>query len=344
MQLYGPPYELKELKIEVTQQCPLNCIHCSSEAGISKLSSFPKKRLRSLLREANNLGVEEIIFSGGEPFMWPYFQQTLRYCVSFNLKISIYTMGIIDEKLSPFNEEIVNLLKDTNIQKVVFSLFSNDPKVHDRITRVNSFDITMQSLRFVKDNGIKVELHFVPMQFNYSCLPGLIELAKANRINKVSILRFVPHGRGSLIKDKVLDKDMNLKMRKDILELRKQGEVEIRLGSPYNFLCIKGNEGVYCNAAKTRMLINPNGDIFPCDAFKNIHHDGKYNNVLANKLSEVWKKSEYLNEVRKYLTSPLPTPCDVCNNLSVCKSGCLAQKVVNYRAYKKDKDPDCLLH
>jgi radical SAM protein with 4Fe4S-binding SPASM domain len=183
-------------------------------------------------------------------------------------------------------------------------------------------------------------------------LDKLTELAKEIKIQNISILRFVPQGRGALLKksNQMLAHGETTELRKLILNCREHKGVNIRLGSPYNILFL--NEKIDCTAAKEKLCIGPNGNIYPCDAFKNIEPneiglDDPYHNIIEHSLKECWKHSQYLNTIRRYLNTPFKEPCSQCLHLERCKSGCLAQKVIAQEPVEtgnidKSADPLCL--
>jgi radical SAM protein with 4Fe4S-binding SPASM domain len=140
-----------------------------------------------------------------------------------------------------------------------------------------------------------------------------------------------------------------IKLREIVQNQRSNG-VKIRLGSPYNILLM--NNDVECITAQKTLSIGPDGNIYPCDAFKNIEPyeiglRDPYNNILNNSLKECWEKSHYLNSIRRYLTTPFEEPCKNCVYLEQCKSGCLAQKVIAQESIengniRKRPDPLCI--
>ena len=169
-------------------------------------------------------------------------------------------------------------------------------------------------------------------------------LFRSLNINKISVLRFVPQGRGSLNTNEILEKKDYLFLKKEIERLRK-GDIEIRTGSPFNFLLL--NNAPSCNSGIDRLIINPHLDIFPCDAFKQISAEElvgtkDFSNLQNYTLFECWNESPFLNEVRKYLTTEFPENCRRCGLLEKCLSGCLAQKVLKNGEFKKTSDPDCI--
>lgn len=342
--------DLEEIKIELTRDCPLACIHCSSNAYSGNTVQLPREVVLSLVSQAAGLHAKSIVFSGGEPLVWPWLGDAVSACAMHGLHCSIYSTGI---NLTDDGGQEVLALAKCGLNKVIFSLYSPRKEYHEEITRRSgSFDKTVATIRATGNSDIEREIHFVPLKRNYKHLVELIELAKEIGISKVSILRFVPHGRGVLLKRsrEMLMQKETVELRSLILKCRQLYDVRIRVGSPYNILML--DRDVDCIAAWRTLCIGPNGNIYPCDAFKNIepHHIGlkdPYNNILSHSLKECWEQSEYLNAIRHYLTTPFEEPCSRCSHLEWCKSGCLAQKVTEQESIEgsniaKRPDPLCL--
>ena len=352
MRMYEHPKEgdLEEVKIELTKNCPLSCVHCSSNASFGNPVQLTREAVLSLVSQAAELHVKSIIFSGGEPLLWPWIVDAVRACNEHGLHSSIYSTGI--NLTDDGAKEIIALTKH-GLSKVIFSLYSPFKNQHEGITRkLGSFDKTVAVMQELGKNHIEREIHFVPLKLNYKHLAKLIELAKDSGIPKVSILRFVPQGRGVILKKshEMLMHKETMELRKLILDCKEHYDVNIRLGSPYNILIL--NEEVDCIAARKTLCIGPNGNIYPCDAFKNtepneIGLNDPYHNILKHSLNECWKQSKYLNTIRRYLTTPFEEPCSHCLYLEQCKSGCLAQKVIEQESIEdgnivKRADPLCL--
>jgi len=342
--------DLEEVKIELTKNCPLSCIHCSSNASSGNPVQLTREAVLSLVSQAAELHVKSIVFSGGEPLLWPWIVDAVRACNVHGLHSSIYSTGI--NLTDDGAKEIIALTKH-GLSKVIFSLYSPFKNQHEGITRkLGSFDKTVAVMQELGKHHIEREIHFVPLKLNYKHLVKLIELAKDLGIPKVSILRFVPQGRGVILKKshEMLMHKETVELRKLILDCKEHYDVNIRLGSPYNILIL--NEEVDCIAARKTLCIGPNGNIYPCDAFKNtepseIGLNDPYHNILKHSLNECWKQSEYLNTIRRYLTTPFEEPCSHCLYLEQCKSGCLAQKVIEQESIEdgnivKRADPLCL--
>lgn len=333
-------YNLHEVKIEVTQKCPLNCIHCSSEANNSKTRQLDENLVRDLIKDAKQLNAKEIIFSGGEPLEWESLCYCLELCKNLGLKTCVYTTCNSFYQNDKLRKDFIN----SGVDNVVVSLFGANQKEHERITRVfGSFEKTIQGIKSISHTGINISVHFVAMKQNWRYLAGVVDLAEKLKVKKVSVLRFVPHGRGELVKDiENLEREELIKLKKEILRLRENSDVFIRVGSPFNILSL--NTSVDCEAAICRIVIGSDGIVYPCDAFKNFIPTGKYISVYQGSLKEIWEKSEYLNDISQKLKQGLCSTCKMCSNHIKCKGGCLAQKIIRHKGNHDIPDPDCLVY
>lgn len=332
---------LNEIKIEVTYNCPLSCVHCSSDANPGHQLSMSIDKCIEIINDALSIGVKEIMFSGGEPLIWNGIIDAIKYSKKNGLSSSIYTSGNCDNMT-----ELLSELATAGADKLIFSIYSNNEKEHNRVTRkADSFTNTLKAISTAQSLGITAEVHFVALASNYKKLTSIVELAKANGVKRVSVLRFVPQGRGLLISNKdTLDKTQNLELKKIITELRNKG-FNIRTGSPFNVLFL--NEFPKCMAAQDRLIVTPDLNIYPCDAFKQISCEtiatgDEYSTLSNHSISECWEQSKYFELVRSAVLATPTEPCKSCKSYQMCLSGCLAQKYLHYSSLCKNPDPACL--
>jgi radical SAM protein with 4Fe4S-binding SPASM domain len=340
IQYHQRPFHLRELKIEVTYRCELNCIHCSSDARPSNLLQMQREDCLRILADAILMGAEEVAFSGGEPLTWPHLADAVAAASKGGLKVTVYTAGAVNDFMAT-----ASVLFKQGAERFIFSIFGGDTTSHERITRVSgSFKQTCGAVAAARAMGLATEFHFVPMSTNYQELRDVAALGKRLGVNQVSVLRLVPQGRAVLIQGHALTKVQNLELRRQILELRKVG-FKIRTGSPYNFLMV--NDSPACCAGIDRLIIGPDLRIYPCDAFKQVKAEQvagtlNFSCLRDARLQECWEKSPFLEAIREYLTTPFPQGCSDCHELERCLSGCLAQKVIGSGNLNKRPDPDCL--
>jgi radical SAM protein with 4Fe4S-binding SPASM domain len=250
----------------------------------------------------------------------------------------------MDSDLNPLPENFARLLVQRGLGRFIFSIYSNRPEVHNSITRYQSFFTTVTALQNAVKSDVPVEIHFVAMRRNFRTLLDLVDAAEAWGVRKVSVLRFVPHGRaGAIASGEDLKPEEMRELREIIVSARKTNpNVELRAGSPYNVLGI----GITpCDAAQEVLIVNHRADIFPCDAFKNVaFNDARFGSVLTHSLKDVWERSTFLNRVREELATRPGPMCESCAEMYGCKSGCLAQKVIrNGWGDTSEPDPSCVV-
>jgi radical SAM protein with 4Fe4S-binding SPASM domain len=336
--------KLNELKLELTQQCPLACMHCSTESHRQKSSALSEQTILRLLREAAQLGAKKVAFSGGEPLLVPFLPNLISQAATVGIQSTVYTCGAADFELTPLSVPSAMKLGKSGLRRLIFSIYSADPDMHNSITKYRSFSTTVLALQNALEAGVSAEIHFVAMNRNFRDLLALVDEAARWGVKRVSVLRFVPHGRGkSIAEQEDLTVDEMHELGELILVARQtHTQVEVRAGSPYNILGIGHTP---CDAAQDVLVVNHRGEIFPCDAFKNVSvPDQEFGSVLSRSLREVWEQSKYLNLVRSELAAGPGVTCGSCEEFSGCKSGCLAQKVIRDGwGTSADPDPACLV-
>jgi len=79
---------------EITNKCNYKCIHCRMD----ELNDFNKElstdEVISCINQLNEIGVYQINYSGGEPFLRNDFIDILEYTSKSNIKIGVTTNGV----------------------------------------------------------------------------------------------------------------------------------------------------------------------------------------------------------------------------------------------------------
>lgn len=133
MKLYAPPQDgdLTEIKIEVTRDCPLGCIHCSSNASAGNPLQLSRESVLSLVSQAAEMKVKSIVFSGGEPLVWPWLRDAVSECANRKLGCSIYSTGI--DRQGEVSQ--IGLLAERGLGRIVFSLYAFRKEDHEWVTK-----------------------------------------------------------------------------------------------------------------------------------------------------------------------------------------------------------------
>ena len=122
---------LKEITIEITQQCPNHCVHCSSLSSNYKTYCLSFEKVTELINDAVNLGCKTINLSGGEPFVHPRITQIVDYIFEKGLHCNIYTSGIclIGRELGTVSAKILETLKG-KVTKYIVNIESSNEETY----------------------------------------------------------------------------------------------------------------------------------------------------------------------------------------------------------------------
>ena len=306
----------QELTLELTDWCPLECIHCSSNSGLGCGNRLETEFALELVTAAARLGAEKISFGGGEPTACESFRTVITRAVDLGMSAEVFTcgLGLAAEEPRGLDEGIIEVCKELVGAKFIFSIHGATAETHDHVTQMSgSFDLLLRAVEKCLEAGIECEMNYVPMRVNMGEFAQLVGLAGGYGIKKVSVLRFVPQGRG-------LENRAELEMSRDeetcfvegLMRLRAQGNVEVRTGSPFNGI-IPGN-AVPCRAGSGKLVVQANGNVLPCEVFKH-HRRCEWNlSVHRQSLSEILQAPQLLG-LRDMLQNSACLECPVHSRL-----------------------------
>ena len=294
----------KELLIEICRQCYLDCKFCSSNADENSLCYLNLDRINSILKDIDTLKISKIEISGGEPFTHPDFLKICESISEHHIKLQIYTSGNIKKKknLGPLPLNTLKKLKDLKIDSLRFNLQSHIPKIHNLLTNSNSFKNTISSLKKAIKLGINTEIHIIPLKQNYRELFQTIKFLENLNVSRIKFLRFVAHGRGSLNK-KYLELNFNqyFELIRNFIEYKQIYRDFIEIGSSFNNSVINRNSNICrkCQIGRRKIVITPDGNVFPCVSTKNLKIFDF--NLNEYSLIQILKSKEYQNRLDEYL-------------------------------------------
>ncbi|MFQ5951760.1 MAG: radical SAM protein, partial [Candidatus Geothermarchaeales archaeon] len=266
---------LEEVCLQITNSCPLNCKHCSTFGGAPLPNELSLTRLKTVISELARIGARVLQLSGGEPLDSPHLEDLVSWGKEMGMKVAMYTAGNLRSNhfetiAVPF--EKMRRLRSIGLDRIIFSILGDSAEMHDGITRVGgSFENILESAENARRASLNAEVHFVPMRANISGLPGLIDICKEKGIRKISILRFVPQGRGASYRAELTPRDSDIEiLAGSVAEiLERKPSVDIRIGAP---LARHGAmrwlpSDSKCKAGTATLVIRPDGRVLPCSAF-----------------------------------------------------------------------------
>lgn len=334
-------YAPSELTLEITRNCPLRCVLCSSDGGAPFENELGLDQWIRIIEEASVLGTRTIIFSGGEPFSSPWLLPLCKHTRKKSMEVCVYTSGNIESGgVRSLEEGPLTALRECGVKKLIFSLHGPNSAVHESMTQVpGSFGNTLASIQDSIELGFNVEIHYVPTRLSYRHLSDIVSLVEKLHVARVSILRFVAQGRGRTNRSFLeLTADQLTELRTLLEGARRVRSVDVRIGAPFSALLL--NDCARCSAGLSRATIRSDGMVYPCEAFKNLPHY-QASSIVNRTLRWIWENDIAFRRARQFAVLIARSRCIECEAFARCRGGCPAQRVVAGRAILDWPDPIC---
>lgn len=221
------PYEVL---ITLTNRCNLECIMCSfSNHRMDIADELKTKDITTMIDQIVNLGVETVVFSGGEPFLRDDIFDIIHYASKKGIGNTVLlTNGTI------INEETVNKIDSSRLKTICVSI-DGLKRNHDYIRGRGSFKRAMNFIEAVQKRCPYVSLYItsVIMNCNLKGVPKLLQLCEEMKIKQISFQPvifdntdwtnkqkkddlWIPKHRFSLL-DRVIDEIIAFKKKDDII-------------------------------------------------------------------------------------------------------------------------------
>ena len=147
-----PFLRLSALWIQITGTwCNLECTHCINASGPDDpwLKPIAPEVAREAIREADELGVKEIYFTGGEPFLHGEIMGLLADALAV-APTTILTNGtLVDDAVA---DRLAALARGAAYSlEIRVSLDDTDPEKNDRIRGAGAFDKAVRAIQFLQD-------------------------------------------------------------------------------------------------------------------------------------------------------------------------------------------------
>ncbi len=257
------------------------------ELSLSGGEPFLHPDLFEMVRYAKGKGIRTVIFTSGVKYRdglsaeeMAYYEDKMqknilkvRKCEPWNKWLiknieHYYDNFLQPSKFSEITKTELKKLKSIGLDKIVFDYQGYEAAIDAYLMgRSENMRVALlDSLLNAVVVGLSVDVHFVPMKPNYLEILDILEMLEIVGIKNVSILNFVPQGRGYLNRESL---ELSDSERKEFFELLKKKDTvfsgNIRLGIP-----LQGEDSHKCNAGLEKLDIKYDGTILPCPAFKEL--------------------------------------------------------------------------
>ncbi len=296
---------MKQISVEIIHKCPNKCLHCSSLSSPLCKDIIPGSVVFEIIDGAREIGTEVLSISGGEPFLHEDLVPIVKYAKKQGIDVYIYTSGIYMDKsgqLGSLPKNVLCALKKVGVDRVIFDLPAVNEDVYNRFMGTEGhLKYALDSIALTKEFGIFSEIHFVPTKINVDEIEGVLSYAKDHKIDRVSFLGLVPHGRA---KENALQLYLSAKETDELKEKLSIMQSDfVRIGIPLQL-----EEAEYhCYAGVDKLCVKYDGKVFGCEAFKyiklydNSHKAIEPDSVYERRIDHIYYDSAYLRAEMEFI-------------------------------------------
>lgn len=321
------PLSLQLVYIEITRACNLQCIHCYDNAGEVRDKELGTNDFLKLIDNLADIGLTDIVLTGGEPFMRKDIFQIINAINRKNIRFSIFTNALL---ITP---SIVDKLVEYSPEFIAISLDGSDASVHERIRGKNTFDKTINAIKLIKSKGLKVRINHTLTSKSITQLDNFMKLMKDLQIDDIFFDRFDSLGRGKEQEDLVIPVEQGYEIKSMLDKYSKNENVNISSYEAIDNTIIADN-GNLCGVGITSCYIKADGELTFCPVMSSEEYSS-VGDVLKSDIITLWN-SEKWNELRHSSVQKI-SQCSTCSDKSVCLGGCKAKA---YNAYGNFNHPD----
>jgi radical SAM protein with 4Fe4S-binding SPASM domain len=281
--------------VEIADRCNEACVHCYQVQGQKgELDTAQWKRTFDELAE---MGIMFLTITGGEPTLRKDFLELVAYARQLRFAVKVYSNAL---NITPAMAAELGRLA---VQEVQISLYSQQPEVHDGVTRVpGSFHKVVAATRALRAAGVKVLLKTPLMRQNSATFREYADFVK------------------SLGAEYAVDPNLSPREDGDLGPTQfAVGKAEVfsvthdpRFASAKKLATRVPGRKEPCGACKTNVHIEPNGELRPCTQW----------NISTGQsqqgLSESWQHDATANAIRALTWDSLPG-CRACDLRDYCQ-------------------------
>ncbi|MBO8161097.1 MAG: 7-cyano-7-deazaguanine synthase [Thermosipho sp. (in: Bacteria)] len=282
--------KIKELRLLNTDKCQFNCKHCFYGFDKMKGNQLTIEEYKNIIDQANELGIENIHFSGREPLCDENIFEIMAYIKQnySDMTYDLVTNGV-------YIERYIDRLKELEVNKIFVSIDNlKDLKIRPTIKGV------IDAIDLIQNKEIPLEVFIDIHKGNKNQIKDIIyKLYKEYNVRNFHVRPISPLGRGKNIINEIIDAKELDEVFKDLINLNLDNVIiEFAIKNVWtkkllernytlsNYLYdlidttnnIVGNivllPEFYCSRFESQITLTPDGYILGCATeISSIHYD-----------------------------------------------------------------------
>ena len=331
-----------------TTACNMNCKHCfTKKSNVGDEMSFSEKC--AMIDQMKNLGINEILIGGGEPFVKDDFLDFVEYTLSQGIATKVFTNGVL------ISEEICRRIADWDLAYMSISVDGTTEEEYESVRGIRALHKVRDSIKRVKAMcKFPMAISVTVNNNNYQNAEKYLEFAHSCGVDRVKVRPTKPSGNIFDNPDVYLTPERYLEFITTMQRVwNEKYNSEFRLDFSWGDSRLYYNpetnamevadiifpyEGYGCFAGKGSMVVSANGQVSPC-GFLPVgmqFHEG--DNIKEKTIKDIWDTGVKFKRLRTLQGNPT---CLNCKYYGVCRGGCIARIIYAGRKIT-DVDPWCL--
>lgn len=320
---------------ELTYRCPLRCPYCSNPTDLAAhADELSTDTWRRVLTEAEELGVVQVHFTGGEPLARKDLEELVTHARSLDLYSNLVTSGV------PLTKARLAGLVERGLDHVQVSIQSARPERSDEIAGYAAYPQKLEVMRWVRELGLPLTMNVVMHRKNLDEVDELVAMAEdvgASRLElaNTQYVSWALANREALMPTRVQLEEAGERAAHH--KARLAGKIDVLFVKPDYF----GTTPKACMDGWGRRFIHmvPSGKVLPCHAATSITTLA-FDSVEDRSLGDIWQNSEALKAYRG--DAWMPEPCRSCARKDTDFGGCRCQAFA-LTGDASQTDPACAL-
>ena len=254
---------------QVTRKCNLNCKYCLSSSSIKEEYGLSTEEIKKIINDLGRIGVNRLDFTGGEPLMRKDLGELIDCAKENHISTIVTTNTLL------LNDKNIEVLKKADLVQVSID---GPEKVHNEQRQGNVYEKTINNIKILKENGVKIRLNSFIYNSNKEYVDYLMDLSRDLDVFSHLFIIFTPQGRGRDHLEEIVLQDEVEVIKEKILKRKDEEKRNIRLYDYHEYM-------------HSCVLLTPKGDVISQGFYE--EDSIKVGNLLEKPLDEIFQDENF---------------------------------------------------
>jgi SynChlorMet cassette radical SAM/SPASM protein ScmF len=330
-------YPLNQIYFYLTEGCNLRCRHCwiapKYQTGDNSYAALDLDLFKSIIEQANPLGLTGVKLTGGEPLLHPEINEILEYIQTKDLRLTVETNGVL------CTPELARRMAACKDAFVSVSLDGADAGTHEWVRGVTGcFKEAIDGISNLVQVGFRPQIIMSVMRHNKEQMEQMVRIAENLGAGSVKFNIVQPTAMGEKMHEsgEALDIEELVDLGKWVENtLSATTSLDLYYDHPIAFRPLGkmfGENGDGCSVCGVLGILGvlANGSYALC-GIGEIVPDLVFGHAIENSLEKIWNNTSVLLELRQGLPQGLNGICGDCLMKGMCLGSCIAQNYYRNR-------------